>query len=1026
MTTLPATSPNVRNERFRQPGRPVITFLPMFAAAILMLVAMAAAETTIWDLHGRADRETQTGLDRVALIIAEQTSRSFQAVDLVLKDAIDRVSTTTASGGIQQMRLADEAIHGYLADRMKGLPQVANLILIDADGLYANSARDWPVPPTSFAHREQFRYLRDNAAGGLFVSEPVKNTYDGTWTIYLARRLAGPDGRFEGVAQAAVRLNYFEQFYASVALGEGGSISLRRDDGTVLAHYPWVDGLVGTIPRRAENVVDRLDGRHVAEQPLDRSDRYVAVKRVPDLPLLVSTALTRQAVLGSWRRDATILGVGTLGAATAVILLLCVLYRKMRNLRRSELLLEQQNVKLENSERLLLDAQRIGKLGHWFADAAGCQASWSPQMFEIAGIPAGGSVSFDEFVACIHPADVDEFRAIHRDARQNGRPFTHEHRWVRPDGTIRWVRLDSHPQFGADGIIVGTLGTVQDITERKDAERVVEESRRRLFDAIESVSQGFILYDGEDRFVLANGRFREMFPELSARLVPGMPYREVLRIVWDLGMVDGHRTDFDTWRTRTLAWHGSGTPIENLYGDGRWIQFVDHRTSEGGTAGICTDITEFKQVQATLEQKLMDLEKSRSELEIQKQELVSTSRDLVKARDAAEEASRAKSEFLAITSHEIRTPLSGMIGMIGLLSETPLNHEQERFAKLARESSDSLLSVINDILDFSKLEAGRISVEQVDFDVMELINGVTMLLGPRAEEKGLAVEVRPARDLPQWLKGDPMRLRQVLLNLVNNAVKFTEAGRIVVAASHRELAGELELRFEVTDTGIGIDPEKRLHLFKPFMQADTSISRRYGGSGLGLAICRKLCTMMRGTIGVESTLGAGSTFWFTASCARGTPYVAEAPTVVPGATGSCDILVAEDSPIIATLILTLLRKRGFRPDLVHNGAAAVEAVARNGYDVVLMDVNMPEMDGLSAARAIRELPGSRSTVPIVALTANVLAEQRDSYLAAGMNDYVAKPIQPAMLFAAIERWSSRRRAETALAASVHDGAAVEA
>ncbi|MBR0993084.1 response regulator [Bradyrhizobium japonicum] len=965
-----------------------------------MLLAIVAAETTIWHLHGRADRETQAGLNRIALILADQTSRSFQAADLVLKDASDRIDALAAADATAQPHLGDKGLHDYLVDKVKGLPQVANLILIGADGIYANSGREWPVPPTSFTHREQFRYHRDNLNGGLFVSEPVRNTYDGAWTIYLARRLTGSDGRFAGVVQAAVRLNYFEKFYASVALGEGGSIALQRNDGIVLAHHPWVEGLVGTRPER---------GSELTDLPVNDPARYVAIRRVPDFPLVISTALTKEAVLGSWRRDATTLIVGTLGAAIAVILLLCVLYRKMRNLRRSEVLLAGQNLKLENNERLLLDAQRIGKLGHWFADAAGRNAIWSPQMFEIAGIAALDCVPLERFISLLHPDDVGEFLVARRHARANTEPFTHVHRWVRPDGSIRWVRLDSDPQFGPDGSVTGTFGTAQDITDRKEAERVAEESRSRLFDAIESVSQGFILYDSEDRFVLANGRYREMFPELTALLVPGMRYEEILRVGWQFDLFEEPDADFDEWRARMLAWHGTGEPVESRYPDGRWIQFVDHRTSDGGIAGIRTDITEFKQVQATLEQKLKDLEKSRAELEAQTRELVATSQDLVKARDAAEQLSRTKSEFLAIMSHEIRSPLSGMVGMIELLRDTQLNEEQKRYAELARESSNSLLDVINDILDFSKLEAGHTSTERVDFDVIDLVNGVVRLVRPKAQDKGLDVEVIVATQLPRWLSGDPTRLRQVLLNLVNNAIKFTPSGRIVVTVSHRELpAGALELRFEVVDTGIGIDPQQQSQLFNPFVQADTSISRKYGGSGLGLAICKKLCVMMRGSIGVQSALGQGSTFWFTITCGIGNPHVTDAPPLVPQIGGSLDILVAEDSPIIATLISTLLRKRGFVPKMVENGVQAVDALAERHYDIILMDVNMPEMDGMSAARVIRRLPGPESNIPIIALTASVLAEQRESYLAAGMNDYVAKPIQPSALFAAIERCARRQ------------------
>ena len=986
----------------------------MIAAAILTAFAVAAAGSTIWNLHERVEQDTQEDLNRLALVIADQTSRSFQAVDLILRDAVDRIAAAPISN-FQQGGMAGKAMHEYLLGQSAGLPQVANLILIDARGEYTNSARRWPVPPMSLADREQFRHCRDNDKPGLFVSEPVRNKVDGAWTLYLARRLDDTDGKFLGVVQAAVRLKHFEDFYGSVALGEGGSIVLLRHDGMMLARHPLVEGLIGRVVEdqwREVKAGNDAKPKELWSKGLDGKVRFVAFKAVPGFPLAISTSLTYEAVLGSWRRDAAILILGTSGAVAGILLLLMVLARKIRGMRHSEALFAQQNLKLERSQRLLLDAQRIGKLGHWSSDPWGNNTVCSQQLFEIAGISPAPLVSFETLVSWVHPDDVSDFLLAGK--RSRGRHFVHEHRWVRPDGSIRWVRMEADPKLGPDNKVVGQFGIVQDITERKEVEQVAEESRHRLFDAIESMSQGFVLYDSEDRFVLANTHFREMFPELSSLLRPGARYEDVILASYERGLLAKVELV-----SQIMAWHRAGSkPIERLH-HGSWIQFIEHRTSDGGTAGLMTDITEFKTIQATLEQKLSDLERIRNDLEAQKKELVATSTDLISARDAAEAASRAKSDFLAIMSHEIRTPLSGMVGMIDLLRETMLNQEQQRFTTLAKESSDGLLRVINDILDFSKLEAGRLSPEAIDFDLRHLIGGVGSLLDARARDKGLDLTVSLSPDLPQWLKGDPNRIRQILLNLVNNAIKFTETGHIGVSASHRDAGdGSVEVRIEVVDSGIGIGAETQAQLFSPFVQADTSISRKYGGSGLGLAICKQLCTMMSGTIGVSSASGAGSTFWFTVRCRPGEPCTIESPALVPDAGLSLRILVAEDSPIIATLISTLLKKHGFsKPDMVVNGKQAVAAVSQESYDVVLMDVQMPEMDGVSATRAIRNLASPGRTVPIIALTANALVGQRETYLAAGMDDYVTKPIQPSTLFAAINRWAARNRSASGRNAS---------
>jgi PAS domain S-box-containing protein len=1000
----------------------VVPYLPMIVAAFLMVLSVVAAGIAIWNLHERVEKETRAGLGRVALVIADQTSRSFQSVDLVVKGVIDRVASVSAGEVLTGQDLTGKALHEYMAGEVANLPQVANLILINADGDYSNSSQVWPVPAMSLAHREQFKYLRENAGGGLFVSQPVRNKIDGAWTLYLARRLSDKNGTFLGVAQAAVRLKHFEDFYASVSLGEGGSIALLRHDGMVLMRYPLIESMIGEIGgRRWRETADpgEPERKEVSAEGFDEKMHYVAFNSVPDFPLTISASLAKETVLGSWRRDAVLVTLGAIGAVAGITLLLMVLVRKMRRMRDSEMLMERQNRELERSSRLLLDAQRVGKLGHWSSNEAGKYAIWSPQLFEIAGIPPISLVPFDTLLSLIHPEDLQGYLVERSEARSTGKPYIHEHRWVRPDGSVRWVRIESDPQSALDKERSGTFGIVLDVTERKQAEAVAEESQARLIDAIESLAQGFILYDSEDRFVLANSHFREMFPELARVLTPGMHYDEVLHAALRLDEFGKIDADAEEWLERTKAWHYAGSKaVERMNDMGRWIQFVDHRTSDGGTVGLRTDITEFKQVQTALEQKLGDLERIRTDLEMQKRELLETSEDLVKAKDAAEAASRAKSDFLAMMSHEIRTPLSGMVGMIDLLRETPLSLEQERFTALAKESSDGLLNVVNDILDFSKLEAGRILPEFIEFNIVHVVKGVASLMTSKAQEKGLSLSTVVSDDLPHWLKGDGNRIRQVLLNLVNNAIKFTDAGRVSIEVSHQPLPdGQLELRIEVSDTGIGIRPETQHQLFNPFVQADTSVSRKYGGSGLGLAICKQLCGIMGGDIGVDSDLGRGSRFWVTARCGVGAPRIVDAPSLVPDLGRSIKVLVAEDSPIIATLISGLLKKQNFETHLVTNGLRAVAAVMKDTYDIILMDVNMPEMDGISATRAIRALPEPQSKIPIVALTANAIVGQREIYLAAGMNDYVTKPIQPQILFQAIQRWVVPARVGTAAASS---------
>ena len=541
------------------------------------------------------------------------------------------------------------------------------------------------------------------------------------------------------------------------------------------------------------------------------------------------------------------------------------------------------------------------------------------------------------------------------------------------------------------------MGLYDDITARKKAEIAL--TRERLFstETINALPGVFYMFDASGRFVRWNKHFNEITgysdDELAKMHGPDFFYgldQERIAAAMEEVFRDGMTSIEASFQNR----QGQGIPY--LFSGTRMVIEGD-----AYLLGVGIDISERKQTEAELEQHRDHLE-----------ELVTNrTLELALAKEAAETANVAKSAFLANMSHEIRTPLNAITGMAHVLRRSGLTPLQSDKLDKIEGAGNHLLEIINAVLDLSKIEAGKFTLDDAPVHIETLLGNITSMLGQKARSKGLRLRVEAA-PLPHNLRGDPTRLQQALLNYASNALKFTETGHITLRVKEEaHTDATATLRFEVEDSGIGIAPDALSKLFVAFEQADNTTTRRYGGTGLGLAITKKIAEVMGGSVGVSSTEGMGSTFWFTAVLRKGTYAVEEtakaegdtAEKVIQRKHAGKRILLAEDEPTNREIALMLLEEVGLKVDLAENGREAVVKARAVSYAAILMDMQMPLLDGLDATRQIRQLP-ERKTTPILAMTANAFAENKDQCFAAGMDDFIAKPVVPEVLYASLLKW----------------------
>jgi PAS domain S-box-containing protein len=948
-------------------------------AITAVTVLFAVSGWAVYDSRLAALRQAEQQEGNVALAIEEHIARSVDAFDQSLRAAIRGLDTPH----LAEMDAATQSAILFTGMNRADAPE--RVMITDETGRVRYASPGVNVSHLDVSGRPQFVAQRDQPGLGLFFGPPIRSIIDGVWVLGASRRINHPDGSFAGIAMSRVPIRFFEDMFKNFDVGAGGTINLVSTDGLLIARSPMRPLDIGR-DLSAGPLFTHLRyapvGSFETTASTDGVRRLYTYRKVDGLPFVVGVGIARTQIYAEWSQKTAIFAVVMGVTALLALMLIWALWREFVRRGRAEAAAH------FNEQRLELLLANVADHAIYSLEPDGRVATWNSSAEQLKGYSAAEIIGrpFDIFFTPEELAAGEPARLLAY-AREHGRVEGQSWR-MRKDNSRFWARIAITAIYDGMGTLQGFAKTVHDLTIRN-----AEELQRSIM--IEAAPNGMLIIDEAGIISMANAQAEHLFGYRQGTLA-GQAVGPLIP--------DALTTDRPIFVDDDEAERPSDRQMIGRRRDGDSVAIEvllrRVRTPLGNIVIVSVfDTTERLRIEA--EHRADDLREHALVTEANAR-LEELAHDLAESRDEQRLANEAKSRFLASLTHELRTPLNGILGYAQLLGlEGGLTPSQAERVRAMQGAGEHLLGMISGVLDLSQIEADRIELHLVDVDLLPLARTCLDLVRPSAKSKSLTLTMSVAPGTPSRLIADATRLRQVLVNLLGNAVKFTSAGRVALLLRPHQDAG---VRLEISDTGPGIAADERQKLFQEFERLGNEAASKIEGSGLGLAITARLVQRMGGRIGHAENPGGGSVFWV--EFLPGIQSIAaegDAPQSQPEhpAKAGQNILLVDDMAMNRDVAAAMLGLAGHKVVCVDSGAAAIEAVRAQNFDIVLMDVRMPGMDGLEATRRIRALPDRRRDVPILAVTAQAFSDQIAQCRDAGMTGHVAKPFEYNALLRAI-------------------------